>query len=548
MERFQLSVPNGTTLNAENLSTTLYHIADLKNVPLPARNAIHAVAILLSDASIEASSKAVIARTEAHNADESNKLSELTKSVLSKIKSSLRDTLNETNRIVEDTLKKIESTARPTAQPPTNPTPFRDILMRNTNGSNPIDPRLHAKEAVKRRQVLLDVDMSDSETRKLDNLTLLKLINDSINKANVAGKSDYRAQSAQKLNKGGLLLEMKNESGAKWLQKRETTALLEKMLNLTISAKKRTYNLIAYFIPLNFNPNNPTDLQDVCDANDIPIDDLLKARWAKAPERRSPSQSTAHLILTLTDPNTANNIIAAGLIICNKRVSVAKCKKEPVRCLKCQGWNHLTAECNSNHDTCGTCGKEHKTNDCDNKQSKRCMSCKTDDHTSWNRNCPTFVKKCEEHNSRSPENSMPFFPTEEAWTWTQDAPDTERSHTRRAPSFLDRTTRSNPTAKNPRQHQTQTQDLLACPMASGDTQSWFNDEDQIGAAIYPVRPRATGANTTTLGENQPTRTQIPLPPQPSSPTPTTRRATPPPPPTLRKDTTPPANILQQTHV
>ena len=40
------------------------------------------------------------------------------------------------------------------------------------------------------------------------------------------------------------------------------------------------------------------------------------------------------------------------------------------------------------------------------------------DHASWNRACPTFLKKTEEVNSRNPENTLHFFPTTKSWTWT----------------------------------------------------------------------------------------------------------------------------------
>ena len=48
----------------------------------------------------------------------------------------------------------------------------------------------------------------------------------------------------------------------------------------------------------------------------------------------------------------------------------------------------------------------------------RCVSCGTNDHASWNRAYPTFLKKTEEFNSRNPENTLHFFPTTESWTWT----------------------------------------------------------------------------------------------------------------------------------
>ena len=49
---------------------------------------------------------------------------------------------------------------------------------------------------------------------------------------------------------------------------------------------------------------------------------------------------------------------------------------------------------------------------------KRCASCKTDNHASWSRLCPTFLQKLNEFNSRNPDNSLQFFPTADPWTWS----------------------------------------------------------------------------------------------------------------------------------
>ncbi|KAG0702849.1 hypothetical protein DFH29DRAFT_999071 [Suillus ampliporus] len=45
-----------------------------------------------------------------------------------------------------------------------------------------------------------------------------------------------------------------------------------------------------------------------------------------------------------------------------------------------------------------------------------CMSCETEDHSSWSCDCPTFRKKCDDTDKRYPKNAMPFFPTNENWT------------------------------------------------------------------------------------------------------------------------------------
>jgi hypothetical protein len=44
--------------------------------------------------------------------------------------------------------------------------------------------------------------------------------------------------------------------------------------------------------------------------------------------------------------------------------------------------------------------------------------CKSKGHASWSRTCPAFMKRLAEFNARNPDNSLQFFPTSDAWTWT----------------------------------------------------------------------------------------------------------------------------------
>ena len=167
------------------------------------------------------------------------------------------------------------------------------------------------------------------------------------------------------------------------------------------------------------DPNNLQHLLEICETNNIDFDPIKisSAKWAKAIANRNSNQRSAHLYITFTNAEVTNRAITDGLYICHKKCQVEKSKCEPTRCLKCQGWNHLAKDCIEPHDTCGNCTGHHRTNQC-SSQVKNCVSCKTDDHPSWSQQCPTFVKKAHELNSRSLDNSTIYFPTTDPWTWT----------------------------------------------------------------------------------------------------------------------------------
>ena len=166
------------------------------------------------------------------------------------------------------------------------------------------------------------------------------------------------------------------------------------------------------------DPNNLQHLLKICKTNNIDSDPIKisSAKWVKVIANHNTNQRSAHLYITFNNAEVANRAITNGLYICHKKCQVKRSKCEPTRCLKCQGWNHLAKDCIESHDTCSNCAGHHRSNQC-SSQVKKCVSCKTDNHSSWSQQCPTFVKKAHKLNSRSL-NSTIYFPTTNPWTWT----------------------------------------------------------------------------------------------------------------------------------
>ena len=146
-----------------------------------------------------------------------------------------------------------------------------------------------------------------------------------------ATEQKHKIRSALKLQNGGILVEMVMDEGATWLaSKMNTEAFLRELGESEASFKTRSYNVIAYYVPLNLDTNSEKDRREIEEANGIPKDILMKIRWIKPPTRRRVDQHLGHAIITFSDTETANRAIVNGLSICHKRVSVAKCRKEPI--------------------------------------------------------------------------------------------------------------------------------------------------------------------------------------------------------------------------
>lgn len=179
----------------------------------------------------------------------------------------------------------------------------------------------------------------------------------------------------------------------------------------------RLYNIIVPRTPVIFDPKSAIHLRELEECNSLDKYSVKKARWIKPANRRRDGQTHAYAILSLASPATANLLIRKGITICGATTQPSKLKHEPMQCLRCRCWGHLIAQC-QNPEVCGACGEEHNTNDCDNPHKRYCASCKNDTHANWDRGCPEFIRRCEIHNSRFPENNLPFFPTDESWTLT----------------------------------------------------------------------------------------------------------------------------------
>ena len=66
-------------------------------------------------------------------------------------------------------------------------------------------------------------------------------------------------------------------------------------------------------------------------------------------------------------------------------------------------------------DTCGTCCKEHQTSECNSKDKTYCISCKSEEHASWERSCPEFRRHCTQFDKKFLEDDLPYFPMNEEW-------------------------------------------------------------------------------------------------------------------------------------
>lgn len=308
---------------------------------------------------------------------------------------------------------KTQANARP-ASPSSNPHSYCDAAaaastqqpkMPAARNFSPGSDQARGCSAIKQRQLLLDPD-SDHPLIKSDTTTdcLAATFQQALNSLDTIAAPSLQFRSLFRLCNQGIVLELSSAEVAHWVKSPANRAKFTEKLGGKICLKDRQYNVVVPFLPVSTDISAPDTIQHIEEGNELPSGSISQIQWIKDPAKRNNCQRVAHALFSLTTPEAANRIIDQGLCVNLERLRSHKDKKEPIRCLKCQQWGHHTKECKEMKDTCGTCAKEHCTNNCCSYQTFYCVSCHTDRHASSDRNCPEYVKRQEALNAKTPEN------------------------------------------------------------------------------------------------------------------------------------------------
>ena len=398
LEKHSLLCPPGEPPTHLSLSICLHQISMMGGMPKQAINAVRSVAFLIEemeDSNIHETLRSAL----------DVQMTEFTSDMKTLIEDA-KEKMNNNARAVEEHIAKLSVPAHPRA--PTNT--YTSILVNPLAHAN---PRVAAREGIKARQFMLE-GIKSSKFSHLDNIQLKTELNKILSDLDPPAG---RIRTATSSRGGGTVVEVDNDEVATWLSSLDNQRSICEKIGPNAEFRNRSYNIIAFNVPIALNPESVDHRAEICEANDLETSAITSVKWAKAVEHRSASQRTAHLIISLNSADTANRAITNGLLVCNRRCHVERTKREPTRCLKCQGWNHIAKECTEEKDTCGDCTGPHRTASCLTNE-KRCISCKYDDHASWSRLCPTFLRKSDEYNNRNPDNSLQYFPTADSWTWS----------------------------------------------------------------------------------------------------------------------------------
>ena len=421
----------GEGIALETLAKTLFSVAlDEKLTPVQA-NLVTAVAFLLTE---RLENQVFQDFTEKITEIARSSLETLTSDLQSKLElqlqtitetthaqTALTENLQQTQERLETTTQQVAESAKTYSQVASSPP--------NPNNSHPPPQtsleqiRLRNREEIKKRQVLIDFDRTaELDLDIMDTVTLARKVNDAINTAWAITPEPRplncpKLKASTLLRNGGLLLEFDLESSADWLRDDAISQNFLANIGSGASIKNRSYQVIVQFAPVQFSPHDDSHLREYEATNGLDPNSVLKAEWIKKVSERKPAQRVATLRVYHKNATSANTILSKGAYIMGKSTVPKKPKKEPIRCLKCQRYGHERRDCKSIHPCCGLCASLHETDGCTTpKRLAKCANCQGP-HPSFDRDCPSFWDKCKQTDSRCLENSLAFYPTDDAWSW-----------------------------------------------------------------------------------------------------------------------------------
>ena len=435
-------LPEGTDVTLQTLtrSLSLTISKHASSIPQSTAKILQAIATLMQEASstasqltlvVETLTQKVTERVEKSMQEEMEKLSASIKnSMVEQCKAMCHvDTIAETvaslKQVATDMNKTIGEATTATTHITDTAQSYKQALLQAApqttlvhSGRQPqSDPRLLRDIDRKERQILIDT--ADPKISNGSQAEIKEKVRSAIAAiTNPLPPSDTTIIELNKLKKGGFTILFKEKEVITWLSDPEVKSKLMAGIATDAAIASRSYSVMIPRIPITFDPANDTHLREIEEVNEYPVGAIEKARWIKPEYRRTAGQKAAHAIFIFKDVTIANQCIRDGLYVCGLRIRPSRLKHEPLQCMKCRKWGHFANACLASVDTCGTCGEEHRTSECTNKGKTYCVSCKSDEHASWDRDCPEFQRRCAQYDENYPENNLTYFPTHEDWTLT----------------------------------------------------------------------------------------------------------------------------------
>lgn len=258
-----------------------------------------------------------------------------------------------------------------------------------------------SKAELNSRRIILDKcpNMTENSLSKLSERELVEKCTQAVNilltsdEAQTETPDNIEVSSAVKLRNGGVIIEFTTAAATQFVK--DNAKSFEAAMGGTSVIKSQLWLALAENVPIDHDPDSEPERNNIEERSDLPHNAIASTKWIKQIARREPNQANAHLIVSFNNQEAFNLALEKGLIISYKRVLVRRLEKQPKRCFNCQTFTtkHIAADC-PDAQTCATCGKPHRTNECTVTDPKGffCNNCNVTGHAAWARNCPAYLE------------------------------------------------------------------------------------------------------------------------------------------------------------
>ncbi|KIM45758.1 hypothetical protein M413DRAFT_7871 [Hebeloma cylindrosporum] len=380
----------GEDISLPTLAAALFQLCSGKfTLPKDIISCMRAIALCMEEIDAKDSIGELVGRVRTAMKDTEDRLKKQTGSA------------NDVERIIE---KAVQSASKPTYTQALG----ADHTSRAATRDHQIKNDMRIWGHLQRKQIILDGDEATKEqTAKLTPKELVLKANLALDKLEKDMVDDLREDqnerlegtkfvAARILKNDGILFEMDSEEGANWLKQDEIMKGFENCLPGSVKVKGNNYQVVVQFIPITLK-NRLEELYAVIEnENSLPKGTIVSAKWLRNPANWNMNQTKVHMVFTIKFKQEANGIINHG---------------------------HSAATCRS-QEVCANCARDHPTRKCRVTRAEyQCATCKKhkrqDDHATWARQCPAFIKEKAQLRERKPENHFRYYPAEnEPWTWT----------------------------------------------------------------------------------------------------------------------------------
>ena len=308
-------------------------------------------------------------------------------------------------------------------------TSYRDALLSNarhappSTPNTPLEARLRNRLNIKACQVMIEIQTDHQDPLREaypdaeDPISMLRQAADMWIEMSANDSSDIpqgsTIRSIKQYRPNRLLVEVNKHKTANWIQEHPDS--LRTLFKNQVKVLNCMYPVVVRFMPTHFQ-TDPAGLCGLEMSAKLEPHSIARASWIKDPTKRAPGQRYANIKVFCVSLEAANNLIMSSPQHLGSRLRTHKDIRAPSTCFKCQQYSHFAPNCKEALPTCGKCGNDDPTHECD-AMSIRCTPCESRDHQTNNLMCPERQKWEDAILMKDPETLTPYYSTAERWTW-----------------------------------------------------------------------------------------------------------------------------------